>query len=171
MRTFYLPLALTVTLTSCSPSDMGVADRECDTTRDGEWCVPVFACLGDEGRSMVGRTYGRITGTVSGATDYGHLCTGTWDSNPDRRSGDVSISCADGQSLEATFRVMEQASGSSIASGYTARGDRFIAWSGEYVRTLGISGNYRDFRDTLRQRDINCRIAMESGLFEELRAQ
>lgn len=130
--------------------------------------MPVFACVGDDGGSMVGRTYGRVTGTVMATTDTGQQCRGSWVSNRDRESGDVTMSCANGQALDASFRVMEQSTGSSIAAGYTEGGDRFIAWSGDYVRQLGISGNNFEYRQMLKAGDIQCGIAMKSGLFERL---
>ena len=110
------------------------AQETCERTAEGESCVRVLACFGDTGRWFDGRAIGRGAGTVSGTTDDGVACEGTFDSSEDSDYfGTADFTCEDGLTGQVTYHTTDPETGTALGEGVAEDGTSIQVWTGEYV--------------------------------------
>lgn len=97
-----LPLTLALFATSATAQDATGATL-CPLTDDNSNCTRVLACIGDQGRWFHGRSFGRGAGWLSGVTDDGATCTGTWVQQNAFGLGQADVTCSDGMTVTVYY--------------------------------------------------------------------
>lgn len=97
-------------------------------------CVPVLACVGDQGLFFEGRAFGWGEGRVSGFISDDTFCEGTWAANGPSEPGTSALNCTDGTDIDVLYYTQDNATGTVVGEGEDSRGREILAWTGENVK-------------------------------------
>ncbi|MGB1235816.1 MAG: hypothetical protein ACPG5U_08790 [Planktomarina sp.] len=105
-----------------------------DCTLQGDYCVPVVACIEASSEIFEGRTYGRDRGTVATYSTKGATCSGTW-----QRTlfgmGTGAFACDDGRDGTVVFYYLDQSTGTALGRGTTSADEGIQFWAGHNLPT------------------------------------
>lgn len=96
-------------------------------------CSPIVACMPGEGTYLVGRAVGWDEGTLSGVTNTGVSCVGTWRVTG-LGVGLARFACDDGVSGRLAYTYQDGETGTASGRGLITGFGRVEAWSGHNIR-------------------------------------
>lgn len=97
-------------------------------------CVPIVACMPEDGVYLVGRAIGWNIGTLKGVTNTGVSCTGNWSVSESLRFGHARFACDDGLSGRMIYHYQDSLTGTARGTGLVSGFGRITAWSGYNIR-------------------------------------
>ncbi|MBC2834163.1 hypothetical protein [Paragemmobacter straminiformis] len=118
---------------SAAPGADDAKGTVCLVTDDSGSCSRILACIGTEGRWFNGRAFGRGEGWLSGKTDDGVACSGTWVTRNALGLGQADVTCSDGMTVSVFYSYQDYYTGTAIGRGLSNGGDLVQSWSGEHV--------------------------------------
>ncbi len=111
-------------------------------TREGQQdsCSPLVACIGDAGTYFTGRAFGwGEGGTLSGTTNAGYACKGTWISQNIFGAGQANLTCSNGLQVVVFYTSIDPRTGTVIGHGSTTDHQQVDAWSGQQIKQFLIN--------------------------------
>lgn len=134
-----LPFAFALFATSAAAQDATGATL-CPLTDDNSNCTRVLACIGDQGRWFHGRSFGRGAGWLSGVTDDGATCTGTWVQQNAFGLGQADVTCSDGMTVTVYYYYQDPYTGTTTGRGLSNGQQIVQSWSGTHVLDYFANG-------------------------------
>lgn len=96
-------------------------------------CSPIVACMPGRDTYLVGRAVGWDAGTLSGVTNTGVSCTGTWRITG-VGLGVARFACDDGLAGRLVYTYQDSLTGTAAGRGFIDGFGRLEAWSGHNIR-------------------------------------
>lgn len=107
-------------------------------------CSPIVACMPTEDTYLVGRAIGWDAGTLSGVTNSGVSCIGTWQVTG-FGIGLARFACDDGLEGRLAYTYQDGETGTAMGKGLVSGFGWLEAWSGHNIRQfLDASGRAVD---------------------------
>jgi len=107
-------------------------------------CSPIVACMPGEGTYLVGRAVGWDEGTLSGVTNTGTSCIGTWRVTG-LGVGLARFACDDGMEGRLVYYYQDGETGTTHGRGLVSGFGQLEAWSGHNIdQFLDASGRRVD---------------------------
>ncbi len=103
-------------------------------------CTPLVACVGETGVYFTGRAFGwGESGTLSGTTNAGYKCKGTWMHRNFFGAGQANLTCSNGLQAVVFYTSVDPETGTVVGHGYTNDRQKISAWSGHKIRQFIVN--------------------------------
>lgn len=110
-------------------------DMDCKIKRGSdESCAPLVACIGVNSVYFTGRALGWDSGLVTGTSNAGFSCIGTWKYQNMFGLGQARLACKNGMQGIVYFTAIDNLTGTVTGHGATSDGQPIRVWSGHNIQ-------------------------------------
>ncbi|WP_420585694.1 hypothetical protein [Ruegeria sp.] len=126
-----IPLVTAITVVAVPANSGPKLPTDCvpDPSK-GANCVPILACLGQDGVYFTGRAVGWNSGTFAGQSSAAFACFGEWLSQGSFGLGEAKITCDNALTGRAFFTYQHPETGTATGLGFLSNGEPFRVWTG-----------------------------------------